>query len=292
MTLTTMNLFFVGSNSEELKFNTFGTLLSFLLDICNGKITLKRQNLRKEIQKKKIENLRGYRINAEEGEKEIIDGLLMQANDLFEYRDKVFDAFKGGTFLSEHLKESDAAACDYVLKDVNNFIQKIKLMEDKINLSLFEDSVGSPSPADYAKKLINIRNANEDKGIVAEIEDRISNLKDRIKEMNETEKKYKNVSETLEIIKKIIDYNKDAQKIFQHASKVDKGKSKPKPKDSIAERVKLRRQKLDIIKKKKESINNGLFSHYFDYLNPVIMFEKLRDAIDKKKIWWNQSTRN
>ena len=49
MTLTTMNLFFVGSNSEELKFNTFGTLLSFLLDICNGRITLKRQNLRKEI---------------------------------------------------------------------------------------------------------------------------------------------------------------------------------------------------------------------------------------------------
>ena len=42
-------LLFVGSNSEELKFNTFGTLLSFLLAIFNSKITLKRQNLRKEI---------------------------------------------------------------------------------------------------------------------------------------------------------------------------------------------------------------------------------------------------
>ena len=84
------------------------------------------------------------------------------------------------------------------------------------------------------------------------------------------------------LLKKILDHNTDAQKNFQHASKVNKGKSKPKPKEGIEERVKLRRQKLDIIKKKKESINNGLFSHYFDYLNPVIMFERLREAIDEK----------
>ena len=29
----------------------------------------------------------------------------MQANDLFEYRDKIIDAFKDSTFLSEHLKK-------------------------------------------------------------------------------------------------------------------------------------------------------------------------------------------
>ena len=95
-------------------------------------------------------------------------------------------------------------------------------------------------------------------------------------------KKYKNADEALEIIKKILDYNKDTQKNFQHASKVDKGKSKPKPGESIAEKVKLRRQKFDIIKKKNENINNGLLSHYFDYSNPVIMFERLRDASDEK----------
>ena len=95
-------------------------------------------------------------------------------------------------------------------------------------------------------------------------------------------KKYKNADEKLEIIKKILDYNKDTQKNFQHASKVDKGKSKPKPGESIAEKVKLRRQKFDIIKKKNKNINNGLLSHYFDYSNPVIMFERLRDASDEK----------
>ena len=63
----------------------------------------------------------------------------MQVNDLFEYRDKIIDAFTDGTFSSENLKKSDDAAYDYVLKDVNDFNQEIKSMEEKINLSLFKD---------------------------------------------------------------------------------------------------------------------------------------------------------
>ena len=74
----------------------------------------------------------------------------MQANDLFEYRDKIIDAFKDGTFLSEHLKESDDASYEYVLEDVDDFIQKIESMSEKINLGFFEDFFGLSSPADYA----------------------------------------------------------------------------------------------------------------------------------------------
>ena len=77
-------------------------------------------------------------------------------------------------------------------------------MEEKINLSLFKDFFEWSSPADYAKMLINIRNADKNKEIVAETKDRISNLQDRIKEMSETEKQYNNADETLEIIKKVL----------------------------------------------------------------------------------------
>ena len=42
-------LFFAGSNKENFNFNFFGMLLNFLLDIFNGKITLKKQKLSKEI---------------------------------------------------------------------------------------------------------------------------------------------------------------------------------------------------------------------------------------------------
>ena len=121
---------------------------------------------------------------------------------------------------------------------------------------------------------------DEKKKFVEEIKNRISDLKDRIKKMSETEKK--NADETLEIIKKILDYNKDVQKKFQLASKVDKEKSEPKTEESIADRVKSRRQRLNIINKKKENINNELFKEYFDYSNPGTMIKRLKNTSDKK----------
>ena len=58
----------------------------------------------------------------------------MHANGLFQYRDKITDAFKNGIFLSGHLKTSDDAAHDYVQEDVNDFIQEIKSMENHHHL--------------------------------------------------------------------------------------------------------------------------------------------------------------
>ena len=115
----------------------------------------------------------------------------MQANGMLKYRNKIIGALKDGTLLSKHLKTSDDAALYHMLEDVKDFIQKIKLIAEKINLSLFEDFVESSSPADFAKKLINTRNLGKNKEFVAEIKDRISYLKDRMKEMSETEKSIK-----------------------------------------------------------------------------------------------------
>ena len=57
----------------------------------------------KKFREKNIEELNGYRPrNAKE--KEEINGVLIQANDLLEYRDKIIEAFKDGTFFPEHLK--------------------------------------------------------------------------------------------------------------------------------------------------------------------------------------------
>ena len=79
----------------------------------------------------------------------------MQVNDMLEYRDKVIDAFKDGTFLSEYLKKSDDTGYKYELKDVKKITQEIKSMSEKNNLSLFEESFESSSPANYSKMLIN-----------------------------------------------------------------------------------------------------------------------------------------
>ena len=63
----------------------------------------------------------------------------MQANELLNCRDKIIKAFKDGNFRSEHLKKLDDAAYKCVLKDVNKFIEEIRSMEEKINLSLFDE---------------------------------------------------------------------------------------------------------------------------------------------------------
>ena len=96
-------------------------------------------------------------------------------------------------------------------------------------------------------------------------------------------KKDKNADETLHIIKKILNYNKDIQKISQLASKVDKGKSEPKTEESIAERVKLKNNRIAEIKKEEKNINNKLFNYYFSkYQNPSDMYKKLLETKGKK----------
>ena len=83
-----------------------------------------------------MEGLRGYKNNAEEKEKEEINEVLMQANDISEYKDKIIDVFKNGSFLSGHLKTSDDDAHAHMLEDVKDFIQIIESMSEKNNLSL------------------------------------------------------------------------------------------------------------------------------------------------------------
>ena len=68
-----------------------------------------------------------------------------------------------------------------MLKNAKAFIQETESMsKKKKNLSLFKDFFES-LPADYAEMLINTENSEKNKEFVAEIKNRISDLKDRIK---------------------------------------------------------------------------------------------------------------
>ena len=51
---------------------------------------------------------------------------------------------------------------------------------------------------------------------------------------------------------------------------------------SIADRIKSRKERLDIINKNKENINNELFKEYFDYSNPDTMIKRLKNVGDEK----------
>ena len=71
--------------------------------------------------------------------------------------------------------------------------------------------------------------------------------------MGVKEKKHKNADETLKIIEEILDSNKNSQNFFSVASKVHKGKSEPKPEESIAKRVHLRREKAAKVKREEKT---------------------------------------
>ena len=73
------------------------------------------------------------------------------------------------------------------------------------------------------------------------------------------------------------------KKFFSLASKVDKEKSKPKPEESISERVKLKKGKIAEIEKEEKNINNELFKKYFaNYQSPSDMYKELRNTEGKK----------
>ena len=76
--------------------------LNFLSAIYKGEITLNEPEFIQNNLEKKTEELRIDYIPKNAEEKEEINGVLMQVNDLLEFRNKIIDAFKDGTFLSEH----------------------------------------------------------------------------------------------------------------------------------------------------------------------------------------------
>ena len=123
---------------KNFNFNAFDMPLNFLLNIYNRKISLKEAEFEQRDLEKEIEKLEFNYTTKNEKEEEI-NGVLMYAKSLLEGRNKIIDVFNDDIFASEYLKKSDDAGYNYVLKDVNKFIEDIKSMEEKINLSLFED---------------------------------------------------------------------------------------------------------------------------------------------------------
>ena len=73
------------------------------------------------------------------------------------------------------------------------------------------------------------------------------------------------------------------KKKFQLTSKVDQGKSETKLEKSIAERVKLKNEKIAEIKKEEKNMDYKLFKNYFtNYQSPSDMYKTLRDTGGKK----------
>ena len=97
-------LLFIGNKKDKFNFNTFKKPLNFLSALYNGEISFKKAEINQRNLEKKIEELKCNFNQKNEKEKKEINELLMQANDLLEYRNEIIDASKNDIVLSRHLK--------------------------------------------------------------------------------------------------------------------------------------------------------------------------------------------
>ena len=81
-------LVFIDSNKEEFSFNTLRKLLNFISAIYNGEITLKEADISHRNLEEKIEELKQKYEPKNVKEKEEINGVLMHANNMLEYREE------------------------------------------------------------------------------------------------------------------------------------------------------------------------------------------------------------
>ena len=106
MMISTMVSFFsLVITKKKFNCNTFKKPSNFLSAIYNGEILLKEAEINQRNLEEKIEELKFNYKPKNEKEKEEINEVLMQANDLLEYRNKIIDAFKNGIFcldISKH----------------------------------------------------------------------------------------------------------------------------------------------------------------------------------------------
>ena len=79
----------IGSNKKKFNFNTFKKPLNFLSDIYNGKISLIEAEFLQKNLHDKIKYLQYKYIPKNTKEEKEINGVLMQANDMWKYRIKL-----------------------------------------------------------------------------------------------------------------------------------------------------------------------------------------------------------
>ena len=132
---------------------------------------------------------------------------------MFRVREDIIDFFKKGIFLFKGnvFKSKEERFKEKIKKSINDGIIFIKEKSRDVNNDLLNKYFDFSAPIDLANKLYKTKDAKENSGAVEEIRNRSSNLKDEIKEISKEEIKNEKLNDILEIVNKIIDFNKEIQ---------------------------------------------------------------------------------
>ena len=130
--------------------------------------------------------------------------------DIIVFFEKWTFSYKGNVFKTKK-EESEENKLEKIKDDYNKFLKYIENESKGINYELFKDYFYSSVPSTLAKKLYETKDKKENNELVNVIEGRLIDLKNKIKEMSEDEKKIEKPDKLLKIVKEIFEFNKQKQ---------------------------------------------------------------------------------
>ena len=136
------------------------------------------------------------------------DKLLNNAKNFYNEREKIIEGFEKGIF---PLKSEQQQTCEK-LTDVNAFSKWINREETDIDRELFKNHFKFQRPSDMYKNLYEINDRKENNKLVNVIRSGLKDLKKEIKEMSKEEREIETPDKIVEIVKEILNFNKQNQK--------------------------------------------------------------------------------
>ena len=130
--------------------------------------------------------------------------------DIIVFFEKWTFSYKGNVFKTKK-EESEENKLEKIKDDYNKFLKYIENEPKGINYELFKDYFYSSVPSTLAKKLYETKDKKENNELVNVIKGRLIDLKNKIKEMSEDEKKIEKPDKLLKIVKEIFEFNKQKQ---------------------------------------------------------------------------------
>ena len=203
-----------GGNNVTYDFSNYKTCNELYRDLYYKKMTINDTEIRQNEFNSIRHTLNNY-TPKDEKYIEARNSLINNAKNFYEGRETIIEDFKEGIFL---LKSADnefgkrQTSKNTTKPDVDEFNERINKKETGINRELFKNYFSFQTPSALLKDLYKTNDKEKNNKLVSVINSGIKELKKEIKKMSEEEIENKKPHKIVEIVEKILHFNKKIQK--------------------------------------------------------------------------------
>ena len=137
--------------------------------------------------------------------------LVNNVENFYKGKEKINEGFKNGVFPVYYNERHEHQMKVQREIEEEEFFKYIENKSKGITYFLFKYYFSFMHPSELAKKLFEIKDKKKNNDFVREIKNRWSELKDKIEKMSKNERENKRLDKILEIVKDILNFNKQNQ---------------------------------------------------------------------------------